>query len=75
MKFQVLFLLTCRGYELLQLLAWLSALQVQELHHDVSGRRRHVHYLASQPLVLRMSRGGVQSLVARGLGFQARFRK
>lgn len=53
-------------------LAWLSTLQVPELHHDVSGRQRHVHLWACQPL---LSRGGVQSLVARNLGFQTHFRK
>lgn len=37
-EFQVLFLPTHSGYELLQLLAWLSGLEVPELHHDVSGK-------------------------------------
>lgn len=38
-EFQVLFLPTHSGYELLQLLAWLSGLEVPELHHDVSGKQ------------------------------------
>ena len=38
-EFQVLFLPTRSGYELLQLLARLSGLEVPELHHDVSGKQ------------------------------------
>lgn len=55
-EFQVLFLLTCRGYELLRLLAWLCGLEVPELHHDVSGKRRPVRHLpGSQTSALHMS--------------------
>lgn len=58
-EFQVLFLPTCRGYELLRLLAWLCGLEVPELHHDVSGKQKPVWHLpGSQTLVLQMSRGG-----------------
>lgn len=38
-RFQVLFLPTRSRYELLQLLTWLSGLEVAGLDHDVSGKQ------------------------------------
>lgn len=70
-EFQVLFLPTRSGYELLQLLAWLSGLEVPELHHDVSGKRDTSGTCGADELPL--SGGGVQPPGGLELGFSHKF--